>query len=328
MASIDNQSVRDEFERIKSEFTTLTGNKKMSPESVTLVNGLILLFELILSIFLEKNTKKTTLNSSKPSSQTEKDESAVGKQGSKGKGKTETSATATNTRTVESITVLPVHSCDSCGESLRKVTSECFERRTRIDIVFEKTVEHMDAEIKHCPACDATVKSRYPSDMQGPLQYGNGLKAYVIQLIITQMVALNRVQKMLATLNDEACSGLQKRYRNILTRGKKELPPLLKKPTGRRGRIAKSDAHTLWERLYKHEKSVLLFARDPHVAFTNNRAERDLRMSKVKQKVSGCFRVQKYAEAYCRISSCLQTMANEGVNPMVAIQMALTGTSS
>jgi len=70
---------------------------------------------------------------------------------------------------------------------------------------------------------------------------------------------------------------------------------------------------------------VLFFAEDPHVSFTNNRAERDLRMSKVKQKVSGCFRVKVYAQAYCRISSYIQTMANKGYNPLVAIQMALAG---
>jgi len=59
--------------------------------------------------------------------------------------------------------------------------------------------------------------------------------------------------------------------------------------------------------------------------FTNNRAERDLRMSKVKQKVSSCFRVKRYAQAYCRISSYLQMMANKGYNPLIAIQMALAG---
>ena len=50
-------------------------------------------------------------------------------------------------------------------------------------------------------------------------------------------------------------------------------------------------------------------------------------MAKVKQKVSGCFRVELYAKAYCRISSYLQTMANKGVNPLIAIQMALAGNS-
>jgi transposase len=84
-------------------------------------------------------------------------------------------------------------------------------------------------------------------------------------------------------------------------------------------------AHNLWERLKLREQAVLLFAKLPRVPFTNNRAERDLRMSKVKQKVSGCFRTSFYAQAYCRISSYLQTMANQGYGPLVAIQMALSG---
>ena len=118
---------------------------------------------------------------------------------------------------------------------------------------------------------------------------------------------------------------LQKSYRNIITRGEKELPAIPSKPNGKRGRIAKSDAHNLWERLRDYESAVLLFAKKSEVPFTNNRAERDLRMSKVKQKVSGCFRKEIYAKAYCRISSYLQTMATKGYNPLIAIQMALSG---
>ena len=125
-------------------------------------------------------------------------------------------------------------------------------------------------------------------------------------------------------LTPQEYKNLQKRYRNILTRGEKELPPIPPRQNGKRGRIAKSDAHNLWQRLKQHETAVLLFAKLPHVAFTNNRAERDLRMSKVKQKVSGCFRTRQYAEAYCRISSYLQTMANQGYNPLVAIQLAMS----
>jgi transposase len=48
-------------------------------------------------------------------------------------------------------------------------------------------------------------------------------------------------------------------------------------------------------------------------------------MSKVKQKVSGCFRTEIYALAYCRISSYLQTMANKGYNPLIAVQVPLAG---
>ena len=126
-------------------------------------------------------------------------------------------------------------------------------------------------------------------------------------------------------VTDKDFANLQKRYRNILTRGEKELPPIPPKPSGKRGKLAKSDAHNLLERLKTHESSVLLFTKNPHVSFTNNRAERDLRMSKVKQKVSGCFRTELYAQAYCRISSYLQTMANKGYNPLIAIQIALAG---
>ena len=60
----------------------------------------------------------------------------------------------------------------------------------------------------------------------------------------------------------------------------------------------------------------------------DNRAERDLRMSKVKQKVSGCFRTGTYAHAWCRISSYLQSAAAQGYNPLVAIQIALAGNAA
>ncbi len=52
---------------------------------------------------------------------------------------------------------------------------------------------------------------------------------------------------------------------------------------------------------------------------------RDLRMAKVKQKVSGCFRTIKYAEAYCWISSYFQTIENKGYKPLITIQMVLAG---
>jgi len=64
---------------------------------------------------------------------------------------------------------------------------------------------------------------------------------------------------------------------------------------------------------------------DPHASFTNNTGEQKIRMAKVKIKVSGCFRTQLHAEAWCRISSYLNSMAAQGYNPLVAIQIALAG---
>jgi len=78
-----------------------------------------------------------------------------------------------------------------------------------------------------------------------------------------------------------------------------------------------------WDRLKQNEKAVLLFPKDGDVPFTNNRAERGLCIAKGKQKVSGCFRNVDYAQAYLRISSYLQSMANKGRNPLIPIQMTL-----
>jgi transposase len=475
VARVNKQALREEFDTLKGEFKRLSSDGKLTAESRALFQAMLMLFEVLMAVFMEKRTVKDNSNSGLPSSQTAKQDDTATRPGSKTKGKAQNGAVAGNTRTLETIQVAPVTGCETCGEDLSDTPCQGHERRTRIDIIFEKVVSHVDAEIKQCPQCQAQTKGRFPTDMPGPLQYGPGIKAYALHLLIAQMLSLKRVQQSIRTLIGQAISeasilkcvmqlhhaladweqsaieqllampamhvdetslrvdksnhwihvyssgditckflhpkrgreaidaigviprysgvvihdcwasylaydhcdhglcgshllreltfivdangyawarnmkrllqetcimvarskskkltqqeynNLQKRYRNILTRGEKELPPIPPRQNGKRGRIAKSDAHNLWERLKQHETAVLLFAKLPHVAFTNNRAERDLRMSKVKQKVSGCFRTRQYAEAYCRISSYLQTMANQGYNPLVAIQLAMSG---
>jgi len=474
MPSVNKQSLRKEFDQLKDNYEHLLNEGKITPEVGTLFQAMFMLFELLIAIFMEKKTEKNNRNSSKPSSQTGKDKTFT-QSGTNGKGKQQNGALSKNTRTVETTQVAKVKDCQFCGEALDDTPATEHERRTKIDIIFEKVVSHVDAEIKVCPRCNRQNKGRFPQEMSGPLQYGPGIKGYVVNLLVAQMISLKRAQKMIQTLigrvlseasilkyvmqlhhaleaweqsaierllqmpaihvdetslrvdrknhwihvssagditlkflhpkrgleaieqigvipryggvvihdcwqsylsydhcghglcgshllreltfivdsngyawasnikrllqencavvanrqtkqlTEKKYKNLQKRYRNIMTRGEKELPPIPPKQNGKKGKVAKSDAHNLWERLKKHETAVLLFAKVSHVPFTNNRAERDLRMSKVKQKVSGCFRTIKYAEAYCRISSYLQTMANKGYNPLVAIQMAFSG---
>ena len=88
---------------------------------------------------------------------------------------------------------------------------------------------------------------------------------------------LQRVCKMVSRRKEKCLTAnehlkLQHLYKKILLAGKKELPPIPEKTTKRGGKVAKSDAHNLWERLDKYETSVLLFAKHSHVPFTNNRA--------------------------------------------------------
>jgi len=195
MPSINKISVRDELNRLKSQFDNLSRENSISRESKMLMQSMLTLLELICAIFLEKKTIKTNKNSSKPSSQTEKDESALGRTGSNGKGKPERTESATNSRTKESITLSEVSDCPHCGEDLIQTPCDRHERRTKIDIVFEKVVHHVDAQVKDCPICHAEVKGTFPTDMPGPLQYGKGVKAYCINMLVCQMVALNRVCK-------------------------------------------------------------------------------------------------------------------------------------
>ena len=114
-------------------------------------------------------------------------------------------------------------------------------------------------------------------------------------------------------------------YKAILEQGRSEMPQIPPRKKGQRGPLARSDAHNLHQRLVVQRKNVLRSTRRADTPFTNNRSERDIRMAKVKQKVSGCFRTVSFAHAYCRISCYLQTMAALGYNPLVATTIALHG---
>lgn len=118
---------------------------------------------------------------------------------------------------------------------------------------------------------------------------------------------------------------LQKQYREILIYALTELPKFpLTGPNGK-GRPKHSEAQNLYLRLKKHEDSILMFARVKEVNFTNNRAERDFRTSKTKQKVSGGFRTEKYAKAYVRITSFIKTMRYQGYSSFEAINLKMGG---
>jgi transposase len=86
MSRINRESVREEAERLKVEVERLSLDKKIDSETKILIRSLFMLINLLMAIFLEKTTSKNNKNSSKPSSQTEKDESSLSA-GSKGKGK-------------------------------------------------------------------------------------------------------------------------------------------------------------------------------------------------------------------------------------------------
>ena len=96
--------------------------------------------------------------------------------------------------------------------------------------------------------------------------------------------------------------------------------------TGRRGRTKKSAALNLLEFFNANMTGVLGFVMDFAVPFDNNQAERDVRMLKVKQKVSGCFRSEEGAQAFCRIRSYLSSLKKQKMNIMTGLVSIFQGT--
>jgi len=108
-------------------------------------------------------------------------------------------------------------------------------------------------------------------------------------------------------------------YSNLVKKGGRLNPAAERKKAKTRGRIAQVYPKRLLERLRKYRDWVLLFLYDPRVPFTNNQAERDIRMLKVQQKTSGCFRTEKGAQDHCRIRSYILTKEKQGLTKHQAL---------
>lgn len=119
-------------------------------------------------------------------------------------------------------------------------------------------------------------------------------------------------------LEKKAAEKFRARYRKLLVAADKECPP-------NKSSRKQTKARNLLDRLRDFEAETLRFLEDPNVPFTNNRGENDLRMTKVQQKISGCFRSMEGAQVFCRIRSYLLTCKKNGLGATEALQMLFNG---
>jgi len=119
----------------------------------------------------------------------------------------------------------------------------------------------------------------------------------------------------------------EEKYNAIIAAGEIECPPPKPPDDGKKkkGRIKRSKSRNLLERLMNFINDTLRFMGDIDVPFTNNLAENNLRMTKVHQKISGCFRSMEGAYIFCRIRSYISTCRKHGITVPNALKMLFRG---
>lgn len=146
----------------------------------------------------------------------------------------------------------------------------------------------------------------------------------VITLLLEIKEAADRARADgLTALPPEAQRGWVARYEKLVTEGLRLNPPA--PPTGKRGRPKRSPAGNLALRLSAHQAETLAFMTDLKVPFDNNQAERDLRMMKVRQKISGCFRSMTAVDRFCQIRSYVATLRKQGLPILASLADAFRG---
>ena len=150
------------------------------------------------------------------------------------------------------------------------------------------------------------------------------------QVWANDMIAFLLLGKEVKEEDTSSCAANMDRwkaaYARILTRAERELQRAgLDGPQSEKGK--QHPAKNLYDRLTRYTEATLAFLADPLVPFDNNQAERDVRMAKTKQKISGTFRSEHGPQTFCRLRGLISTARKKGSNVLQTLERAVTGQS-
>lgn len=152
-------------------------------------------------------------------------------------------------------------------------------------------------------------------------QWAADMKALLLEM---KDITDNSKAQGLQSLDEQQQEQLTAKYDLLVQEGYLQHPVAEKQPA-KRGIVKKSKTQNLLERFKNHREDIIRFIRDFSIPFGNNVAEQAVRMMKVKQKISGCFRSKEGATSFATIRSYIDTMRKNGFSIMDAIGQAIAG---
>ncbi len=235
----------------------------------------------------------------------------------------------------------PVQHCAGCGRSLAQQAPDRVERRQVFDLP-EPTLEVTEhqADVTTC-ACGCVNRAAFPPEVTAPVQYDLRVKSVAVYLKDYQLLPFERLTEIMRDLF--ACETFSEgMLANLGAACARRLAPVLllrivdagyvqnpvpEPPPGptRRGRRKQTKARNLLDRFRDHPDGILAFMRDFKVPFDNNLSERDLRMMKLRQKISGTFRNVDALVDFCRIRGYVSTARKNGLNALDALRRVFAG---
>lgn len=183
--------------------------------------------------------------------------------------------------------------------------------------------DHWKPYFTYAQCTHALCNAHHLRELQGVIDNEGFTWAKNMKDLLGRIVEVRQSQESPLTPHQQGA--FRRQYRQILEDAESECPELKQKGVPTLRRLKQSKARNLLTRLRDFEEETLRFLTCSDIPFTNNQSERDIRMTKVQQKISGCFRSLDGAKAFARVRSYISTCLKHGTSATEALRTLFAG---